>query len=210
MPRDPSTADPETSEELDSSESRIIVLSGPSGSGKSTVVDELICQSSVPLMKMVSATTRPKRVGEIDGEDYYFLSSEEFETRRNNQEFVECEEVYANGFWYGTLKSELHRAKKLKTWAFLEIDVRGALRVMEQYPQATTVFLTTPSEEVFEQRLRDRGTETEDVIQRRLRRAREELKSADRYHHRVCNDELQRAVAEIVDILVSREAELNA
>ena len=189
---------------------QVVVLSGPSGSGKSTIVNRLVTESPVKLVKMISATTRPKRKNETDGEDYYFLTSDEFSKIRSNGGFVECEEVHSSGFWYGTLHSELHRASKEGGWAFLEIDVKGALSVMEQYPGAITIFLETPSEEVFEQRLRARGTESEDVIQRRLRTAREELKFADRYRYQVCNDDLDRAVGEIIEILVSREAESNA
>lgn len=189
---------------------QVVVLSGPSGSGKSTIVNRLVAESPVKLIKMISATTRPIRINETHGEDYYFLSDEDFRQKRDASEFVECEEVHASGFWYGTLHSELHRAADEGGWAFLEIDVKGALSVMEQYPNAITIFLKTPSEEVFEQRLRARGTESEEVIQRRLRTAREELKSADRYRYQVCNDDLDRAVSEIIEVLVSREAESNA
>lgn len=187
----------------DSAPLRVLVMSGPSGSGKSTVVNRLCADASVRLIKMISATTRPIRSTETDGEDYYFLTDEEFTRRREAGEFVECEEVHSSGFWYGTLKSELNRARELGGWAFLEIDVQGALRVMEQYPDAVSIFLKTPSDEVFEQRLRARGTESEEVIQKRLQTARSELKFADRYRHQVCNDELDRTVAEIVNILKS-------
>jgi guanylate kinase len=128
----------------------MIVLSGPSGSGKSTVVNRLISEAAVKLVKMISATTRPKRENEVAGEDYYYLTDEEFSAKRDNGEFVEYEEVFASGYWYGTLKSELERAEEQDSWAFLEIDVQGALRVMDQYPDAVTVFLATPSEDVFE------------------------------------------------------------
>lgn len=189
---------------------QVVVLSGPSGSGKSTIVNRLVAESPVKLVKMISATTRPIRVNETHGQDYYFLSDEDFSQKKAADEFVECEEVHSSGFWYGTLRSELHRAADEGGWAFLEIDVKGALSVMEQYPNAITIFLKTPSEEVFERRLRARGTESEEVIQRRLRTAREELKSADRYRYQVCNDDLDRAVNEIIEVLVSREAESNA
>lgn len=187
------------------SRSGILVLSGPSGSGKSTIVNRLISESPVKLVKMISATTRPPRPREQDGVDYYFLSNDEFRRRREAGEFVECEEVYGAGYWYGTLKSELQRARDLNGWAFLEIDVQGALKVMQVYPDALTIFLRTPSEEIFEQRLRARGTESEEVIQRRLRVAREELKNADRYRFQVCNDSLDRAVSEIIGLLEANE-----
>jgi guanylate kinase len=189
---------------------QVVVLSGPSGSGKSTIVNRLVEESPVKLVKMISATTRPIRVNETHGKDYYFLSDEEFQQERNAGGLVECEEVHSSGFWYGTLHSELHRARDEGGWAFLEIDVKGALSVMEKYPDAITIFLKTPSEEVFENRLRSRGTESEEVIQRRLRTAREELKFTDRYRYQICNDDLDRAVNEIIEVLVSRETESNA
>jgi len=183
----------------------IVVISGPSGSGKTTIVSRLERESPIPLIKSISATTRPKRENEIDGQDYYFLSPEEFEQRRNNGEFLEYAEVHKTGYWYGTLKTEVDRAREAGGWALLEIDVEGALNVMNEYKDALTIFVTTPSEKEFEQRLRDRGTEDEQVIQRRLETARSELKFANRYRHTVINDQLDRAVGEIIDI-ISQEA----
>ena len=130
--------------------------------------------------------------------------------KRAGGEFLECAEVHGSGFWYGTLKSELSRAHQQGCWAFLEIDVQGALRVMEEYPEAVTIFLKTSSEAEFERRLRARGTEAEDVIQRRLATARAELTIAERYRYQVVNDDLETAVQEIADILISRENEFDA
>jgi guanylate kinase len=162
-------------------------------------------------MKAISATTRPMRVGEVEGRSYYFLSQEEFDHRRENGEFLECAEVHHSGYWYGTLKSELERARKAGAWSFLEIDVQGALAVKREYPQAVSVFLVVPSVEGYERRLRARGTESEEVIQRRLKTAEEELKLADRYDFRVVNDDLDRAVEEIAQILLSHgESQTNA
>lgn len=185
---------------------RILVLSGPSGSGKTTIVHRLLEESPVPLRKAISATTRPPRAGEIDGEHYHFLTAEEFQTRRENGEFLETAEVFGSGYWYGTLKSELQRAAAAGCWAFLEIDVEGALNVMREYPDAVSVFIRTSSEDEYERRLRSRGTESEDVIQRRLATARRELALADKYKYQVVNDDLERAVGEICDILRSEEA----
>jgi guanylate kinase len=195
---------------MNTGDARIVVLSGPSGSGKSTIVNRLIEQAPVRLMKAVSATTRPPRAGETEGVDYHFLSPEEFEHRRADGEFVECAEVFGAGHWYGTLKSELERIAGDGGWALLEIDVQGALDIMQKYPEAVTIFLTAASEEDYERRLRGRGTEGDGAIQQRLRTAREELKMVDRYQHRVVNDDLDRAVEEISNILLSREAELHA
>ena len=121
-------------------ESQILVLSGPSGSGKTTVVERLILESSVPLVKSISATTRPQRKGEVDGVAYYFLSADEFLRRRDQGEFLETAEVFGAGYWYGTLKSEIDRAKAEKGWAFLEVDVEGALKIMALFPHALTIF----------------------------------------------------------------------
>lgn len=186
---------------LSEGESQILVLSGPSGSGKTTVVDRLIAESSIPLIKSISATTRPQRKGEQDGVAYYFMPTEEFLRRKDNGEFIETAEVFGAGYWYGTLKSEIERARQLNGWAFLEVDVQGALKIMELFPGALTIFLKPPSLEVCEQRLRSRATDSEETIQRRLRKVHEELALADRYCYQIVNDELERAVNEIKTII---------
>ena len=189
---------------------RVVVLSGPSGSGKTTIVNRLLTDSPVPLMKSVSATTRPPRPQEIDGQDYHFLTPETFQAKLQADQFLESAEVFSSGFYYGTLKSEIDRAAELGRWVFLEIDVQGALNVVQKYPRAITIFLKTPSSAEFERRLRARGTETEEVIQKRLATAAKELQSADRYRHIVVNDTLDTAVAEICEILKSEETHGNA
>jgi guanylate kinase len=118
--------------------------------------------------------------------------------------------VHGTGNWYGTLQSEVRRARELGGWALLEIDVQGALQIMQRYPRALTIFLRTSSEGEYEKRLRGRGTEAEEVIQRRLANARNELQHAPEYRYQVVNDDLDRAVREIVHIISSWEAELNA
>lgn len=189
---------------------RVAVLSGPSGSGKTTIVERLLGQSSVAIEMAVSATTRPARVGEVHGKHYYFLSSEDFDERKEAGGFVECAEVHRSGYWYGTLKSEVERIQSAERWVLLEIDVEGALNVMQMYPDALSFFLETPSAGEYEKRLRSRGTESEEVIQRRLRTAEEELKSASSYRYRIINDDLDRAVQEICTALEEREKEFHA
>jgi guanylate kinase len=189
--------------------SHVVVLSGPSGSGKTTIVHRLLRDSPVPLMMSISATTRPKRPGEVDGRDYYFIPPGEFDRRRSAGEFLECAEVHRSGYWYGTLFSELDRAAAAGAWPLLEIDVEGALNVMRVFPDVLSIFLTTPEAE-YERRLRARGTEAEEVIQRRLQTARNELQSAGSYAYTVVNDDLDRAVREICSLIAQREAGLHA
>ena len=196
-------------EQLSAKNAPVVVLSGPSGSGKTTIVHRLLRESPVRLEMSISATTRPRRPQEVDGRDYYFLPADEFQRRRTAGEFLECAEVHRSGYWYGTLHSELDRARGLGAWPVLEIDVEGALNVMRAYPDALSIFLTTPADQ-HEARLRARGTESEEVIQRRLQTARNELQLAGSYRYIVVNDDLDRAVREICTIIAQQEARLNA
>jgi guanylate kinase len=198
------------SDSSDFKDMQFVVLSGPSGSGKTTIVDRLLERSPVKLVKSVSATTRPPRKNEVDGRNYYFLTDSEFARRRERGDFLECAEVHGTGNWYGTLKSEVERARRLGGWALLEIDVQGALQIMQKHPRALTIFLRTSSEEEYEKRLRGRGTDAEEVIQRRLANARNELKYAPEYRYLVVNDDLDQAVGRIVTIISSWEAVAHA
>jgi len=180
---------------------KLVVVSGPSGAGKTTVLKRLFQSARGPLVSSVSATTRPPRPSEVDGVDYHFLTDEEFHHRRRRGDFLECVEVFGRGHWYGTLESEVASSLEAGKWVILEIDVQGALAVMERYPEAITIFLRPPSLEVLEERLRCRHTETEEAIQKRLAEARRELALADKYRHQVINEEVDRAVHQINDIL---------
>lgn len=191
-----------------SASGRLVVVSGPSGAGKSTVLKRLFQAAPVPLVSSVSATTRPPRPGEVDGTDYHFLSQDDFARRRRRGEFLECFEVFGRGHWYGTLLGEVAPSLEAGNWVLLEIDVQGARSVVEQFGDAITIFLRPPSLEVLEERLRQRHTETEEAIQTRLGRARQEMASADRYRYQVVNDDVDRAVREICDIL-NTERRLN-
>lgn len=203
------SANPGSNVATDSAQ-RILVLSGPSGSGKTTVVERLVTESPVRLVKSVSATTRPARPGEVHGEAYYFLSRDEFESRLRDGEFLEHAEVFRSGNLYGTLKSEVDRASELNGWSLLEIDVEGAMQVIGEFPDAVSIFLKTPSTEVFEQRLRARKTESEEVIRRRLQTAEKELQFADKYKYQVVNDDLENTIKQISEILLSQERLLDA
>lgn len=185
---------------------QIVILSGPSGSGKTTIVEHLLKESPIRLVKSVSATTRAARPGEEHGVAYYFLSPEEFALRRSRGEFLETAEVFGHGTWYGTLRSEIDRARAEGGWAFLEIDVQGARSVLKTYPDAISIFIHPPSLAVCEERIRARGVDSEEVIQKRLRKVSEELRLSVEYQHQVRNDDLVRAVAEICQILADAAA----
>jgi guanylate kinase len=183
---------------------RLVIVSGPSGAGKTTVLRRVFERSTVPLASSVSATTRPARPGERNGTDYHFLSDEEFQRRREGGEFLETAEVFGRGVWYGTLRSEVEAGLSAGKWVLLEIDVQGAVEVMQQFPQAVSIFLHPSSMEELERRLRGRNTETEEAIARRLAQARYELSLSSRYCHQVVNDDVERASDEICSILSTK------
>jgi guanylate kinase len=183
---------------------RLVVVSGPSGAGKTSVMQRVFQTCRMPLVHSVSATTRPPRNGEIDGVHYHFLSEEDFLSRQKRGDFLESFQVFNHGHWYGTLRSEVTTGLTAGKWVVLEIDVQGALAVVEKFPDAVTIFLRPSTPEELERRLRGRGTETEEAISRRLARANRELALADHYQHQVINDNMDQAVQDICDILTSQ------
>ncbi len=182
---------------------KLVVISGPSGAGKSTVVRQLLDECPLPLELSVSATTRAPRAGERHGVDYFFLSKEEFARQREAGDFLEWKEVFGRGDFYGTLRSEATSGLSAEKWVVLEIDVEGALSVLQQHSDAITIFLHSGSMAELERRLRQRNTETEQSIERRLEVARREMTLMDRYRYEVINDRVDRAVQEICDILMT-------
>jgi guanylate kinase len=180
---------------------KLVIISGPSGAGKSTVVRKLLEVSPVPLKLSVSATTRSRREGEVDGIDYHFMTQDEFEWERINGQFLEWMEVFGCGDFYGTLRREVTEGLAAGKWVLLEIDVDGALSVLEEVPDAVTIFLHPGSMAELEKRLRERGTETPESLARRLKVARQEMKYINEYRHEVINDTVDHAVAEICEIL---------
>ena len=149
----------------------------------------------------VSATTRPQRPGEVDGRDYHFLSEEDFLARVERGEFLE-HVVYVS-VRYGTLRSEVERIFAAGRSCVLELETVGARKVQETWPEAVTIFIAAPSFEELERRLRDRATESSGVIDERLEVARRQMAEAAFFGHVVVNDDVERAVAEL-DEIVSR------
>ena len=177
--------------------SKVYVVSGPSGSGKGTVLAQIKKRPDV--FYSVSATTRGMRPGEIDGVDYHFISREQFLEMIERGEFLEHAEYVHN--FYGTPIQPIRDNLAAGRDVIVEIEVQGFLQIKEKLPEAETVFIMPPSVEELERRLRGRGTETEEKIQGRLKTALEEMKYADRYDHIVVNDELDKAVGELLEIM---------
>jgi len=172
---------------------KLLVFSAPSGSGKTTIVRYLLEQKELHLDFSISATSREKRGEEIDGRDYYFLTMEEFQKKIDNNEFVEYEEVYKDNF-YGTLKSELERIWADDKVPVLDIDVKGAIHVQQQFPQtALSLFIEPPSVEELKRRLSSRGTETEESLQARVNKAAYEISFKHHFNLVIVNDDLNKA-----------------
>ena len=179
---------------------KLIVFSAPSGSGKTTLVKHLLTQN-LPLGFSISATSRSPRGQEIEGVDYYFLSQEAFQKKIEEDAFVEYEEVY-NGAFYGTLRSEVERLWAEGKHVLFDIDVVGGLNIKEQFPEETlAIFVQPPSLEELENRLRKRGTETEDKIQQRLDKSAKELIYSQDFDVILVNDNLNTAKQEVVRLV---------
>jgi guanylate kinase len=175
----------------------VFVLTGTSGEGKSTLAKLLV--DRVPdLALVISATTRPVRPGEVHGRDYWFLSEEEFSAKLEAGEFLEWVELpWGEGYRSGTLWSELERITGEGRSPVLEIETGGALAVRDRVPAAVTIFVTAPSREERERRLRLRATESEGEIDERLDIAERQSALASEFHYTVVNDDRERAVAEL-------------
>ena len=179
----------------------LYVFTGPSGAGKGTLLSRLQEQDD-RLFYSISATTRAPRPWETDGVQYYFLSKAEFEEKIAQHAFLEYACYVEN--YYGTLEAPVNEKLEQGFDVVLEIEVQGAMQVHEKRPDAVMVFIAPPSFEELAARLRGRGTEDEEKVLKRLETAKEELKQQDRFDYVIVNDELDRAVEELRDILAKR------
>jgi guanylate kinase len=179
---------------------KLIILAAPSGSGKTTLTARLM-KRFPELAFSVSACTRKPRTGEQDGVDYHFISEDAFRIAIEQNDFIEWEMVY-EGKYYGTRKSELDRLWNLGKIPILDIDVKGAVNVMQQFgDNALTIFVQAPSIEVLRQRLIARGTETAETLAERVNKAEEELAYAPHFDHTIVNDNLEQASENLINIV---------
>lgn len=180
----------------------LFILSGPSGVGKGTVLAKLRADFQ-DINCSISATTRECREGEVDGEDYYFLSEAEFMEMRKNGEFIEWAKVHNN--YYGTPRTYVNKCLKNNKDVILEIDIQGAKQVRKKYPDSVLIFLLPPSLKELKNRLDKRGSESEKSKEIRLKNARDELKATVNYEYEVVNNEVDKTVANIKNIILKEK-----
>ena len=171
----------------------LLVVSGPSGCGKSTICRRLLEDARVEFS--ISATTRPMRGGEVDGEDYHFIDQEVFRRHIEQGDFIEWAEVHGN--LYGTLRAPMEEAMAAGRVFLVEIDVQGGAQLKALELEGRYVFIAPPSMEELERRLVGRGTDAPDVIERRLRKAHEEMQAQEKYDVVIVNDDLETALAQV-------------
>ena len=185
----------------------LYAISAPSGAGKTTLARRLV--TALPeVVVSISHTTRPRRPGEVDGRDYYFVDRATFERMLTDREFLEFAEVFGN--WYGTSKTAIDQALAAGKSVILDIDWQGARAVKRVFPQAQSIFILPPSRAELERRLRDRGQDSEDVIAQRMEVAAAEISHHDEYDHVVVNDDLERALADLTAIMQGQSQRARA
>ncbi|MCK5867319.1 MAG: guanylate kinase [Mycoplasmataceae bacterium] len=180
---------------------KLVIFTGPSAVGKATLEKGLFAREDLRLKLSISATTRKSREGEIDGVHYHFISHQEFNILISENKFIEWNEHFSNK--YGTLKSEVEKIQNNGDVPFLEIEVIGAMNIINVYgsENVRSIFIAPPSIEEIRDRLKNRGTETLEQIEERIARVKVELEYKDKFQYVVVNDELKKATKELIKIL---------
>ena len=180
--------------------SNIFIISAPSGCGKTSLVREL-CQTYLFLEQTVSYTTRTIRSGEVDGQDYHFISKDEFIENKKNNKFIESQNVYDN--FYGTTYESINEILASGKDAILEIDYKGMLLIKSKIPSSQSIYILPPSVEELEKRLFDRGLDSDEVIEKRVSRAKDELKYVKFADYTVMNDNFAEATKSLKAIILN-------
>lgn len=180
----------------------LIILISPSGGGKTTL-GNMILDEFENVDYSVSYTTRPARKNEKHGESYFFVSESKFKGMILLDEFLEYAQVH--GFWYGTSKKYIEKKNKENKHVLMDIDVQGSKLILDSGYKAVTIFLLPPSEQILETRLKERGTDSQEVISTRLQNAKEEIKQIKDFQYLVINDDLNEAFEQIKSIISSEE-----
>ncbi len=180
----------------------LIVFSGLSGVGKGTILKELMPMEDLNLSYSVSMTTRKPREGEIDGVNYFFVTKERFLEAIKNGELLEHARFVEND--YGTPKAYVEKMREEGKNVILEIEINGAKQVIEKCPDALSIYIVPPSMEELERRIRGRDSEDDETIMKRISKAKKEIKEIGFYEHVVCNDDLEKAVADVREIILNR------
>ncbi len=183
---------------MEKSKGTLFIVSAPSGTGKTTIIKRIL-KEFPDFVFSVSATTRKKRENEKNGKDYFFLTEEEFKKKIENNEFAEWEKFY--DYYYGSFKKYLDDNIENGKSVLLEIDVKGALKLKENYPESVLIFIVPPSFDELVNRLKNRQTEDEIDFQKRIERAEFELRHKDKFDYFVHNEEIEKAVTDIKSLI---------
>ncbi len=183
----------------------LVVISGPSGAGKGTIYGDIIKKTG--MCRSVSVTTRAPRPHEVEGVDYFFRTEEQYQQMIANGEFLETAAVYNN--FYGTPKAPVFENLEQGRDVLFEVDVHGARSIKRKYPEAVAIFVMTPDFAVLEQRLRGRGTESEDSIRTRLGSAKHELSKYELFDYIVFNNDIEEATEKVLDIIQAEKCRIK-
>ncbi|HAV92267.1 TPA: guanylate kinase [candidate division WOR-3 bacterium] len=176
----------------------LLVISSPSGGGKTTLC-RMLLKNSKDIVYSISATTRPMRRNETNGHDYYFMTEDEFKTKKNEGYFAETAKVH--DYYYGTPVKMIEDSMREGKIVLMDIDVKGAMSIMEKFSDSVTIFIKPPSMNVLRERLMKRDTDREDVIQTRLKNAEEELRVSEKFKYQIVNEDINATYERISGII---------